>query len=317
MKTTSKIGLLNDVLGSSHKNNDEHLFSCPKCNHHKQKLSVNLTKGAFKCWVCDYSGTSIYRLIRSYGDYKQRKAWRRLDNIVDISNFEATVQSMFETDVTEEERALSLPEQFVSLVNKSLPMSSLPARKYLKDRGVTQEDIVYWKIGYCPSGDYANRVVVPSFNLDGRVNYFISRSYISDWRKYMNPPVRRSDIVFNHLYLDFDRDLIITEGVFDAVVAGKNSVPILGSTLKENSRLFQEIVKNDTPVYLALDPDAEKKARKLISDLLKYDVELYKVDISPYGDVNEMGREKFIERKNEATFLNSDSYLMYEISNSL
>ena len=271
----------------------------------------------FKCWVCDYSGTNIYRLIRSYGDYNQRKAWRKLANIVDINNFEATVQSLFETADKETEQTFSLPEEFVSLVNKSLPFSSLPARKYLKDRGVTKEDIIYWKIGYCPYGDYASRVVVPSFNLDGRVNYFVSRSYIDDWRKHMNPPVKRSEIVFNHLYLDFGQDLVITEGVFDAIVAGKNSVPILGSTLKEDSKLFQEIIKNDTPVYLALDPDAEKKAARLISDLLKYEIELYKIDITPFDDVNEMGREKFLERKNEATFLNSDSYLMYKISNSL
>ena len=317
MSKQGKVNLLKDVLGHCHRSNDEHLFSCPKCNHHKQKLSVNIGKNVFKCWVCDYSGTNIYRLIRSYGDYNQRKAWRKLANIVDINNFEATVQSLFETADKETEQTFSLPEEFVSLVNKSLPFSSLPARKYLKDRGVTKEDIIYWKIGYCPYGDYASRVVVPSFNLDGRVNYFVSRSYIDDWRKHMNPPVKRSEIVFNHLYLDFGQDLVITEGVFDAIVAGKNSVPILGSTLKEDSKLFQEIIKNDTPVYLALDPDAEKKAARLISDLLKYEIELYKIDITPFDDVNEMGREKFLERKNEATFLNSDSYLMYKISNSL
>jgi DNA primase len=317
MKATSKIGLLRDVLGSSYKSNDEHLFSCPKCNHHKQKLSVNVDKNVFKCWVCDYSGTNIYRLIRSYGDYNQRRSWRKLANIVDINNFEATVQSLFEAADEEGEQTFTLPEEFISLVNKSPPISSLPARKYLKDRGVTQEDIIYWKIGYCPYGDYANRIIVPSFNLDGRVNYFVSRSYVDDWRKHMNPPVKRNKIVFNHLYLDFERDLIITEGIFDAIVAGKNSVPILGSTLKETSKLFQEVIENDTPVYLALDPDAEKKAMRLISDLLKYEIELYKVDIDPFGDVSEMGREKFLERKNEATFLNSDSYLMYKISNSL
>ena len=33
----------------------------------------------------------------------------------------------------------------------------------------------------------------------------------------------------------------MTEGVFDAIVAGKNSVPILGSSLREQSKLFKSI----------------------------------------------------------------------------
>ena len=61
------------------------------------------------------------------------------------------------------------------------------------------------------------------------------------------------DIIFNELYLDFDQDLVIVEGAFDAVIAGPNAVPILGSTLRENSKLFQLIVKNDTPIYIGND----------------------------------------------------------------
>lgn len=316
MSKREKINILKEIFGAHQKSNNEYLFSCPKCNHHKPKMSINVDKNMFKCWVCDYSGSNIYRLIRAYGNYNQKKMWRKLDGIVDIHNFETIVNSLFESTKKEQEQTLSLPDEFVSLANKSLPFSSLPARKYLKNRGISQEDIVYWKIGYCASGEFGNRVVVPSFNQDGRINYYISRSYVDDWHKYMNPPVKKTNIIFNHLYLDFQQDLIITEGVFDAIIAGKNSVPILGSTLKEDSKLFQEIVKNDTPIYLALDTDAEKKAIKLISDLLKYDVELYKIDIKPYDDVNQMGYDEFIKRKKKASFLNSDNYLLYKISNS-
>jgi hypothetical protein len=129
----------------------------------------------------------------------------------------------------------------------------------------------------------------------------------------MNPPARR-DIIFNHLYLDFDEDLIITEGIFDAIVAGPNAVPILGSTLRENSKLFQEIAKNDTPVYIALDPDAEKKAMRLINNLLKYGIETYKVNIAPYSDVGEMKKKEFLTRKQNATIMNSTNYLLRAIA---
>jgi len=85
----------------------------------------------------------------------------------------------------------------------------------------------------------------------------------------------------------------------------------LGSTLNENSKLFQEIVKHDTPIYLALDPDAEKKSNRLISALMKYDVELYKVDITGYDDVGSMTAEDYQKRKEAAMFMSSDNYLYY------
>jgi len=97
-------------------------------------------------------------------------------------------------------------------------------------------------------------------------------------------------------------------------VSGPNTVPILGSTLREGSQLFQEIVQNDTPVYLALDPDAEKKAMKLINKLLQYDVEVYKVDISPYADVGEMPKEVFEQRKKDAARMNTSNYLLRRIN---
>ena len=97
----------------------------------------------------------------------------------------------------------------------------------------------------------------------------------------MNPQAAKSKIVFNELYIDWDEDLVLTEGVFDAIVAGKNSVPILGSSLKEQSRLFKKIIENDTPVYVALDPDAEEKASSLVQNLIKYGAEVYKIQVSP------------------------------------
>ena len=83
--------------------------------------------------------------------------------------------------------------------------------------------------------------------------------------------------------------------------------------MRDDSRLFQKIVKHDTPVYIALDPDAEKKSLQLIKKLLQYDVEVYKVDIAPYSDVGEMTIEEFQKRKKEATFLTTDKYVTYQV----
>jgi hypothetical protein len=311
MSEGKKVGILKEVLGDFYREGAQQLlFHCPRCSHHKKKLSVNIEKDVFKCWVCDYSGRSIYRLVRRFGTHRNRIDWSELTNRIDPAAFS---RELFETK-EEKEQIIELPKEFISLVNKNLPPTSAWPLNYLYSRGLTKEDIVRWKIGYCYEGEYASRTIVPSFGLSGGINYFTARTYIpNEWKRYINPPVMR-DIVFNHLYLDFDEDLTITEGIFDAIVAGPNAVPILGSTLRERSKLFQEIVKNDTPVYIALDPDAEKKAMRLIANLLKYGIETYKIDIAPYSDVGEMSRKEFNVRKQKATVMNTTNYLLRTIA---
>ena len=103
------------------------------------------------------------------------------------------------------------------------------------------------------------------------------------------------------------------EGAFDAITAG-NAVPILGSSLREDSRLIQKVVEHDTPVYVALDPDAEKKAMTLIEKMISYDIELYKVCIHPYSDVGEMSKEEYQKRKKQAVRMTPQSFLSRIVS---
>jgi len=300
--------ILNEVLGYFKESGQELLFKCPSCNHHKRKLSVNLDKNAFKCWICDYRGRNLRRLVRRYGSYVQLSKWDKITNRFDLANF---ADLFMDQPDREEEIKVELPQEFRTLTSKDRPLISNPAFRYLRERGLTRDDILKWKIGYCFDGQYRNRIIVPSFNDDGDVNYFIARSYSGDSYKYKNPRASKN-IVFNELFIDWDRDLVLVEGVFDAIVAG-NSIPILGSTLRSDSRLIQKIVYNDTPVYIALDPDAAQKERKIIQTLLRYDIELYKIDVSGYEDVGSMPKETFERRKQQATFIDNDNYLLMDL----
>ena len=154
-------------------------------------------------------------------------------------------------------------------------------------------------------------MVIPSFGTTGNANYFVGRAYNGNWIKYLSPPVPK-DIIFNELYLDWDDDLTIVEGVFDAIVAG-NAIPILGSSISDRSRVFRKIVEYDTPVFLALDADAEKKTLFLTKQLLEYGVQLYKIDIEPYSDVGEMTKDEFKERKKRAKLIDREAYLSRSI----
>ena len=228
----TKTSLLSSALGEYRRSGDELLFFCPFCQHHKRKLSVNLKTNNYKCWVCDERGKNVRRLLKTRLTHSQLYEWDKLNNVVDLTQLD---DNIFQEQITTLEEVIQLPEEFVSLANKNLPLSSKFAMRYLLDRGYTKEDIVMWKVGYCSNGEYEGRVIVPSFNDNGDINYFVARSYADKFPKYMNPKVSK-DIVFNELYLDWNKDIILVEGVFDAMKA-KNAIPLLGSTLNQKSNL--------------------------------------------------------------------------------
>jgi DNA primase len=300
--------ILHETLGNYSDKGNELLFACPECGHHKRKFSVNLDKNAYKCWVCDYRGRNIRRVVRRFGTYTQLQKWDAITNRTDLERF---ADLFMEPESGTGAQKLELPAEFISLCHDKVPATGMYALRYLRSRGITKEDIVRWKIGYCFSGEYRNRIIFPSFDNDGDVNYFVGRSYNGDSYKYKNPKASKN-IIFNHLYIDWNKDLTIVEGIFDALIAG-NAVPILGSTLRTDSDLIREIVKNDTPVYIALDPDAADKERRIIKTLLKYDIELYKIDVSGYEDVGSMPKSIFEERKNNAAFIDNDDYLLLDL----
>ena len=302
-----KLKILTEILGSYRKVGEEYLFFCPFCKHHKAKLSVNLNRGV-KCWICNWSSPRLYRLVKRLGTGQQKEEWRSFEGFTEVTDF--TDDLFGEKEAAAKER-IFLPEEFVSLANKKTPITAAGAKSYLRKRGVSKQDIKHWKIGYCFSGSYEGRIVVPSFDTDGEVSYFIARSYNNAWPRYKNPPVDR-DIIFNELMIDWDNDVNIVEGVFDAIVAGPNSIPLLGSTLREKSQILRKIVENDVAVYIALDEDAEKKALKMIQNLLQYNVELYKIPTDGYEDVGEMTREEFLLRKGQAVRIDLDTILWHE-----
>ena len=302
-----KLKIIRNVLGRGYHSGHEHLFHCPFCEHPKMKMSVNVDKSVFKCWICDKSGRNLGYIVRKFGTRQDRDEWAKYDDRVEITDFDF----LFAEPETPVEQRVDLPKSLVSLTNKVPSVNAQIALRYLFKRGFTRDDILKWKIGYCSEGEYAGRVVVPSFNENGYANYFIARAYGGAWPRYKNPPASR-DIIFNELYVNWDEDIVIVEGVFDAIKAG-NAIPLLGSTLRENSALFQAIVKNGRRVFLALDEDASKKARSIARLLLKYGVEVHEVDTSGIEDVGDMSKNEFQSRKNNAAIVQKDNYLLQRL----
>ncbi len=305
---SEKVKVVKNILGYYKQQSDEYLFRCPYCKHHKNKLSVNFDANVYKCWICDSRGKNIRRLVRRFGDINDLSAWDAL-NGYDFANSNDTLEKLlFDDKEVKVRQVIDMPIGFRTLTKRNKTVSDYPAYNYLLNRGLSDKDILKHKIGYCTEGEYKNRIIIPSFDEEGYLNYFIARSFIDDRIKYKNPNVSR-DIIFNELNVDWDADVVLTEGVFDAINAG-NGVPILGSTLRESSKLFQKIILNDSSIFVALDPDAEKKAMRLVANLLKYDIEVWKMDV-PYGkDLGSMTRQECRKLKDEATPMNYEYYYL-------
>ena len=302
---SEKREILRNALGRHWNSGGEMLFRCPKCQHDKLKMSVNIEKNAFKCWVCGFSGNKISYLISKFApDYYSQ--WSSIAEEVDLSKYE----SIFDKPEEEPDQIINLPLEFKSLTGGSAG-DKKKALAYLYSRDVTDLDILRWKIGFCDYGEYEGRIIIPSFNLKGQLNYFIARSYTDDWMKYKNPRASK-DLVFNDLNIDWDDDIIIVEGVFDAI-RHKNCIPILGSSLRENHKLFQKICRNKHEVYLALDEDAKVKELDIAKKFREYGVSCKTISSSPYPDLAEMPRAEFQSRKQNADFITDLDYLHYKL----
>jgi DNA primase len=301
-----RLSIITGFLGKPHKSNNEYLFQCPFCKHHKRKFSVNIHRGFYKCWICDQKGRNLYRLVRKFGSSKDREAWKAFTGEkTDLNAF----GNLFEEEEEDNfEQIIEMPPHFNTLcgsVHFRAPLG------YLEKRGINRKDILKWKMGFCSDGPYEGRIIIPSFNENGDLNYFIARTFTNNYKRYLNPPVSR-DIIFNELYVDFDREVIIVEGAFDAVKA-ENAIPILGSTIRETSKLFKRIVQNDTPVLLALDPDAKYKAENIKKLFLKYGIEVRELQYQDERDIGDMSKEEVKILSHNAPFIKEDDSLMTAI----
>jgi hypothetical protein len=293
---TEKIRVLRSILGREEiRKGDELVFFCPRHKHHKPKLSVNVKTDNMHCWFCDWKDRSLLPILELKGPTEISREYK------------SKLSGSSETRIPEKKYDEPiLPKEFRSLTSDWGTPYYHNAMEYLSSRGVSSDDIVHWKLGYCEDGDYRYRIIIPSFDEFGELNFFTGRSFYPSMRhRYMHGNFCK-DIIFDEYMVDWSRPVTITEGFFDLVKIDHNGIPLQGSILNEGSRLFSKIVKHDCDTFFAMDSDAFEKQLRIIKKFLMFGVNCYYIDLGTRRDVAEMDREEFIRAKKSATAIGSD-----------
>ena len=289
--------LLEQVLGKGKKTSgNNYSFFSPFVSHYKPKLEIDLSvnsknKNFWHCWVSNEKGRTIQSLFKRIR--VDRQHYETLNRILKTK----ALHTWNHTDEKEEE--LRLPQEFIrltdfgSIKDITTGMQIRQAVSYLKSRGILPTDIFRYNIGYCPSGIYGGRIIVPSYDENFNLNFFVSRTIFEDVNaKYKNPPVSK-DVVGFESFINWNEPITLVEGVFDAITARFNAIPLFGKIVQP---LLKEriLIRKPPKVIVALDNDATKDAIKICEWLVSNGIKTSIAKL-PDKDINEFGFQRFSE----------------------
>jgi len=266
------LSLVEDLLGIPTKHNEgsgQISFDCPTCSYDikalddgdgKGNLEVNYFRNVFKCWACSETHEthgSIYKLVNKWGSTSHKKQLSLIMPDTFISKNEIKYEKVV------------LPKEYIKFSEASAGTKMTHhykgAYNYLISRGITDRMIERHNIGFCCDGPYYGRIVVPSYDKKGDLNFFVARLFGDGFLKYKNPRASKEALIFNEYLLDWSKDIYICEGVFDSFYL-PNSIPLLGKFI--NEYLWMSLYDNaKKDIIICLDGDAWLDSQKLFHKL--------------------------------------------------
>ena len=305
MDYTFLLASIENILGKSNKRaRDNHAFNCPFCNHRKPKLEINMHtneegKNFWECWVCQTRGQTIRSLLYQLKTPKE-EAQSILKYLPKGAQSEYKQLSIVELPKEYQPLYLASSESYVANMVKN----------YLYERGLSSNDFIKYGIGYCTTGDYGGRVVIPSYSGSNQLNFFVARTYDGSYFKYKNPEASK-DIIFFENLINWNAPIILCEGVFDAIAIKRNAIPILGKSI--STSLYKKIITSSVrDIYIALDDDAKDRAVQIGEQFLNQGKRVFIVTL-PDKDPSQMGFKAFTEHIQLAEELNLSNLMLHKL----
>lgn len=235
---------------------DEVSVKCPFHDDSNPSMSVNVATWLYYCFTCGAKGSLADENDKAEPTYKL------------INSMLLEIDRQREADKV----GLDMPSEVKGLEQGSVYLD------YLLDRGISVPTITDFSIGYCGSGDYADRLIFP-INQWG----FTSRTIHPDGAfdmmgiksKYKHPKgFEISNYTYDLGWLD-QPPLILVEGVFDVLRLyefGYKAVGVFGCSLHEKQ--FNDIIQHShfSEAIVALDGDkpGREATEKMCDKLCPY-----------------------------------------------
>lgn len=273
--------ILCDLFGNSkqgmyERSVTQYQFNCPNCAEYnggvdyKYNLEVSFALGKFHCWSCGISGT-LSKLIKLYGG---KQIFNEYISIIhEVKESQYYDMSFFnDNTLLSDDSYIKLPKTFSKIDLSNCRDKQLV--DYLNKRKITQDIIDFYNIG-CTLWDgeeyaWRKRIIVPSYDEFGDLNYFIGRTYRNgDKRiKYKNCDFDKKNIVLHGGNINWDCDVYVVEGVFDSLYY-YNTTALMGKVLTSDCELYSTIFnKANANVIVCLDGDTNIDETKQIYKLL-------------------------------------------------
>ena len=292
MNQNKIVNLLNRVLktnGTKLKKLDEYMYWSPFISHHKPKLQINVRTQKWHCWVSNVGGRTLFQLLKKVNASNQH-----FDELRELVGDSPKYTKRTDT----KKKVVQLPNEFTTLYNGTDSIVKRHALSYLYKRNIDDSDILKYNIGYCDEGLYSNRIIIPSYDSDGQLNFFVGRDFYNSKMKYRNCTTTKNIIGFD-LFINWDEPIILCEGVFDEMAFKRNAIPLFGKNIM--STLQKKIIESRVKViYLALDTDALEDTIKISDNFINNGIDVRMIKFKE-KDPSEIGFENLLYLINKTT----------------
>lgn len=271
---------------------------CPYCSK-ELHFYINRKTQLFDCKKCGVTG-SIYSLLKHLN-----KLYLLGDKTIEVDDEIKSIRQINQETEKKAEEVKELPERRMPVGFKVV------CDKYLKSRGITQDDCNKYKIGKTKlSFKYQDYILIPIYD-NGKVRGFLGRygnkAVPEDKLRYKNS----IDTDFSCLLYGYDdiiegetKTVIITEGVFDKISCDKKlrlyedksvrCVCTFGKKISDMQikKLLNKGVEN---IILSYDYDALKEIKRYGIELTKF---FYSVSVAVSTnkkDIDECTAEEVLE----------------------
>lgn len=310
---------------STSKNGTHFLARCLLCGDSKKSLSkkrfnlsYNNGNPIYHCWNCSESGSflQLYSKLKGIEIEDAKKELFGFDPDYLIQRLSSRKREKVLKEIEYEDHNWILDDCVG-------PFKKVDSKLY--DKWIEKLDTfrisrrlpLYNRLFYAYKGDYKGRIIIPIYDEDNNIVYFQARRVPgSDIEpKYRNPTLEKGSIIFNEHRFKRDKNIVVVEGIIDAMTVGEQGTSILGSSLSDDF-LSRLLALTDKYVVIAFDNDEPgyESLEKFIDEGKYSKTVLYFLMPNKSKDINSYMIDYGIDNMDEFISKNTFSYVkMYSL----